>query len=1080
MIEVTTADQVLLALAGTEDPDGSIGESASVVGLSDALETSAESMADRVSLLSTLSELDAEGLIESQTTGERTTYALTDRGSERAAEVRDRLVERTITVENSHQEQIPLGEVDRYLEAPALPRALARLTDDGTVYLDDEVDRRFVDREAELDRLEGHLDRAREAGGRAVLVAGEPGVGKTTLLEEFLDRREEALVLSGVCRSDTAEPYHAVRTAVEPHLTDSPFDRPGVDPDDADALSDMRTALFADVADAVLELAAGRPVVLFLDDLDVVDGSTLSLLEFLVDRISEGPVLLVGTYRPVELGDDEREGFPWGDDAVDDRIELDPFGVEETRGLVEWLVGTRRVPGAFVELVQDHTGGVPLFVGETVTRLLDRGEVDPAHDLYPGDASAVPLPEAAEDAIDRRLAALDDSAQRIVRTAALLGEPFAVDVLAAAVAVEREALREYLDLLVDAGLFEPTGDDHLRFASGLVREVIVERVPDGERAALHREIAASLTTVVGEDPERAAAVAAHLERAGERDRALVAWFDAARHAESVYAHEKALAAYERALELARETGNDRRVFDALEATAEIHRLLGDHDEAARTLRYVESEADAPGRRQGAARKLADWHNFWDDPDAALAAAERGLERADDAPASPEDVRLLLARAQAISQQGEMSRGRELFDRAVALAGDLDDPRLRARTLRRRAMAVRRQTPEAVDRETVEEMERAVELLREIADEATVAAALEDLAQLYSEFGNEQRGRELIEEALDRQRAIGDRTGAMETLHNLAFRDVVAAARNRTDPAAATAALERTREEATALGHEGLAVRVDQLEALHCWQGYHRGDRALARYEAVLERVRELELFRWEQGCHHILARLSLVVADDPDRASEHAEQLLELVRETDRPYHVLWGLTTLARIRRAAGDPGGASGHLDEAAKVAADIDAPLRELEFRVERVRVALATGDRETARAQLEAIDRIQEDETFDPRAEGEWGERRPSLAARAAGARVAAADGEHDSAIEGFGDALAAAREADDRVLACEFGLALARTCRAADELGRAREVLADTEELAADADYRRYERACRAERDRLDGDDPGAEGTADDT
>ncbi len=224
-MEVSTADLVTLHLARAP-PVGSAPApcAASIPGIGAALEIGVDAMADRIELLSALSTLKERGDVVEHTRsvegldGERNVYALTEAGETRAADLRSRLGGKRITVRDEDREwRVPLSEVDQYLDPPAMVRALSRLSEDDVLYLDRGEGRRFVDRRDPLGALFTALSATTASEGRAVLVAGEAGVGKTTLVAELLDLAREAgcRVLEGVCRRDEADPYHPFRTALD-------------------------------------------------------------------------------------------------------------------------------------------------------------------------------------------------------------------------------------------------------------------------------------------------------------------------------------------------------------------------------------------------------------------------------------------------------------------------------------------------------------------------------------------------------------------------------------------------------------------------------------------------------------------------------------------------------------------------------------------------------------------------------------------------------------------------------------------------------------------------------------------------
>jgi tetratricopeptide (TPR) repeat protein/DNA-binding PadR family transcriptional regulator len=361
--------------ATTSDTDaagtGPAPRAAAVPGIGEALSIGADAMADRIELLSALSTLKERGHVVERTgpveglAGERNVYRLTPAGRDRAREVRERLRDRRVTARDGDREwRMPLADADRYLDDPALVRACARLTEDGVLYLDAEEEDRFVDRRRPLGALYAALSATAAGEARAVLVAGEAGVGKTTLVSELLGTARDwgCRVLKGGCRRDASEPYQPFRSALadadlddvdapedgegddldpddaaadldlDPFGVDSdetddadgtgdgptpsdaspgnPFDRSGLDlvatAGDTEEYEALRRALFADVTATLERLATDRPLVLFVDDLHSADEATLELFAHVAESVADAPVLLVGTFRHEDLPEDHR------------------------------------------------------------------------------------------------------------------------------------------------------------------------------------------------------------------------------------------------------------------------------------------------------------------------------------------------------------------------------------------------------------------------------------------------------------------------------------------------------------------------------------------------------------------------------------------------------------------------------------------------------------------------------------------------------------------------------------------------------------------------------------------------------
>src|SRR6056297_1057503 len=133
-------------------------------------------------------------------------------------------------------------------------------------------------------------------------------------------------------------------------------------------------------------------------------------------------------------------------------------------------------------------------------------------------------------------------------------------------------VRERIELLLHGGIWVRDGDDRIRFRSEVLRSTALSSMADDRRRALHGRVAASLAD---DEANPSATVASHYERAGELERALECYRQAAADATTVYAHDVAVNHYERALWLARELDRDDAILDILEALGELHATRGE-------------------------------------------------------------------------------------------------------------------------------------------------------------------------------------------------------------------------------------------------------------------------------------------------------------------------------------------------------------------------------------------------------------------------------------------------------------------------------------------------------------------------
>jgi DNA-binding SARP family transcriptional activator/tetratricopeptide (TPR) repeat protein len=339
----------------------------------------------------------------------------------------------------------------------------------------------FVGRGAELERLRAswggvqmHRDR------RLVLVAGEPGVGKTRLAHEFgtAALAENATVLLGRCSEEPLAPFEPfAESLAQAGLADAL--RPAY-PDDAGA----RLRLF-DVVDSTLaDLAASGPLLLMIDDLHWADHGTLLLTRLLLRSSRRGPMLILGTYRDTELG----RRTPLTSALAElrrtgalDRVDLGGLSPDDVATLTHSALGSAEIASR----VHARTGGNAFFVEEVLRELALSGPDG--------------VPESVRHAVGVRLSRMDEEANELVAAAAILGLEHDVRALEATAGLAPEAAEAALDELLRARLLRPTASPHrLEFPHALVREAVHDECNALRRARLHQRAAVALTAL-GED-----------------------------------------------------------------------------------------------------------------------------------------------------------------------------------------------------------------------------------------------------------------------------------------------------------------------------------------------------------------------------------------------------------------------------------------------------------------------------------------------------------------------------------------------------------------------------------------------------
>ena len=356
--------------------------------------------------------------------------------------------------------------------------------------------------------------------GRLVLVAGEAGVGKTSLLRRFCDGQAEPIrVLWGVC---------------DPLLTPRPL---GPLVDVADTVHGEFADLVAcaarpyEVAGALLRVLQGRvPTLVVLEDLHWADEATLDVLGMLAVRIGSVPALVLASYRRDELDRSPQLRYIVGELVRRHaRLSVEPLSQS---GVAELA----KPHGADAEELYRRTGGNPFFVTEALA------------------AGGGQIPDTVRDAVLARASRLSVAGQRLLEAVAIV--PSEVDVwLLEALAGD---LIERLEECIASGMLIP-GRAHVAFRHELARLAIEDAIAPNRRVALHRAALTAITARAGNHPDLAR-LAHHAEAAGDVD-AVLRWAPAAaERASASGAHREAAAQYARAIRVSTELASESRAL----------------------------------------------------------------------------------------------------------------------------------------------------------------------------------------------------------------------------------------------------------------------------------------------------------------------------------------------------------------------------------------------------------------------------------------------------------------------------------------------------------------------------------------
>ncbi|WP_136708907.1 LuxR family transcriptional regulator [Agromyces sp. H66] len=594
-------------------------------------------------------------------------------------------------------------------------------------------ERLLVGRDAELDDIGRVLGGVTAGTASTLLLSGEAGIGKTSLLDAVVSRfASEALVLSGRCLplSSLSLPFLALRSALR-----AAADRLALDGLGGDLFTgaDDLSAVPLRVDDLLTRLAGDRPVLLAIDDLQWADESTLDCLMFLIAGPEDRPLGIIGTLRSTEVGD-RRLIEPWLADVhrlprVVSRT-VAPLDRFATSRLIASLLGGA-VHESLVQDVYDRARGNPYL-----TKLLVTGLDQHAR------RAGVRLPEDLRGAVLRTWARLPERARELTRTIALFGGPVALDRLSTVTGIPVGELSATTRDLVTAGILEPGEQRSYWFHHPLIAEALIASIPPDDLRTRHAALARYFDQVIAES-----------------DDPPVEWFvKAADHHDAAGETQTAFGALLRAADEAARAGGARERVRLLHRAVESADLLPD--------RGI-SRPDLLRRLDDAAVAAGDVEQEW----GAVTARLDGLDRAE----HPLEAAVLLVRRMHL----RFRTGRGYIDpadarEAVRLASAAPGSTAAALAVAElaHALALRR------DPEMHELAERGVRLATATGDERTLAYAISAKALVHNVNGNRTAALALAREAFRAGLAAGDPWVAMRSAiwgsyANVARRDILA-------------------------------------------------------------------------------------------------------------------------------------------------------------------------------------------------------------------------------------------------------------------------------------------------------------------
>jgi tetratricopeptide (TPR) repeat protein len=456
----------------------------------------------------------------------------------------------------------------------------------------------FVGREAELRQLQSAFDAAVSGQGSLTMVVGEPGIGKTALCEQLATyvSLRKGQVLVGHCYEEgsLSLPYlafvEALRTYTQAcdinrlreelgsgaadvaRIVSEIRERLRLEPRPKGDPEEERYRLLQAVSDFLSSAAAAKPLLVVLEDLHSADRGTLEMLEHVARNLGDKRLLLVGTYRDIEVD----RTHPLSASLAElrrlphfERVLLRGLNADEVKRMLSGIAG-QDVPWGLAEAVHRQTEGNPLFVQEVVRYLAEEGIIEREEGRWRARSDTpveMRIPDGLRDVIGKRLSGLSELCNKVLSVAAVIGRDFQMEVLQKVAGMSDDELFGALEEARKAAVIEERmgagAKVNYRFAHAFFRQTLYEETIAPRRIRLHQQVARALEEIYKDRLEQhAAELAEHFSYSSDRsdlEKAVSYGEMAARRATDVYSYGEAVRLLEQAVKVQEVLGPEEKL-----------------------------------------------------------------------------------------------------------------------------------------------------------------------------------------------------------------------------------------------------------------------------------------------------------------------------------------------------------------------------------------------------------------------------------------------------------------------------------------------------------------------------------------
>ncbi len=527
--------------------------------------------------------------------------------------------------------------------------------------------------------------------------------------------------------------------------------------------------LFDNILMGIHRATTEQPLILFLDDIQWADPTTLNLMHYLARNTRDYRFLIIGTYRPEDIIDSP-DGRPhhleltiqnMNRENILKKIKLTRLGPDDISKIISSFLGKTNFERELLDVVCKETDGNPFFILELIKLLVEEGHINKIDDKWILDTNIdkINMPSKIYDVIKRRLNRLREDQREILECASVEGEEFRSEILCRVLKIDRLKLLKNLNKMENKHNIIHSMQKKYRFDHRKIMEALYMGLSDELKQEYHRQIGDSITDLYGDDYGEMINELAHHYYQAKDPRAVKYLIKTGDDAKSRFANSEASLSYHRALDMLDDPGDSVNILEKL---GEVQRLMGEYDKAIQNFEEALEETDDLKIKARNRRKIAETYLKKGDFDMSLKILDE-TKRLVKSEHISEEGRRMVVEGEAHLEKGDFNKAMPLFSEAVKRFKKFGAEKDMGKALR--AVGSIHLRKGDYDR-ALENYRKSLTAMENVGDKRGISAVLNNIGLVYWYLDEHDLVLEYYNRGLDLDEMIGNIWGVAISLNNI--------------------------------------------------------------------------------------------------------------------------------------------------------------------------------------------------------------------------------------------------------------------------------------------------------------------------